>query len=132
MFHKLSEFIFILKKLVNRERNRISRLNDLLNKDLRSGGRIEDSKKYFSVVEISGDSILSVISTYTHLSMCYDYINEYEHNGLDIYRTLGIVYHSGNERLTNKKIANCMLVCIYGFISVETLRAISEKKDKFY
>jgi len=132
MFHKLSEFIFILKKLVNRERNRISRLNDLLNKDLRSGGRIEDGKKCFSIVEISGDSILSVISTYTHLAMCYDYINEYEHNGLDIYRTLGIVYHSGNERLTNKKIANCRLVCIYGFISVETLRAISEKKDNFY
>ena len=134
MFHKLSEFIFILKKLVNRERNRISRLNDLLNKDLRRCGRIDGSKKYFSVVEISGDSILLVISTYTHLSMCYDYINVYvyEHNGLDISRTLGIVYHSGNERLTNKKIANCRLVCIYGFISVETLRAISEKKDKFY
>ena len=131
MFHKLSEFIFILKKLVNCERNRISRLNDLLNKDLRSK-RLEDGKKYFSVVDISGDSILSVIATYTHLSMCYDYINEYEHNHLDISRTLGIVYHSGNERLTNKKIANCRLVCVYGFISVETLKAIGEKKDKFY
>ena len=128
---KLSEFIFILKKLVNCERNRISRLNSLINKDLRSK-RLEDGKKYFSVVDISGDSILSVIATFTHLSMCYDYINEYEHNHLDISRTLGIVYHSGNERLTNKKIANCRLVCIYGFISVETLRAISEKKDKFY
>lgn len=129
---KLSEFIFILKKLVNRERSRVSRLNDLLNEDLRRGGHIEDSEKYFSVVEISGDSILSVISTYTHLTMCYDFINEYEHTGLDIYRTLGIVYHSGNERLTNKKIANCRLVCIYGFISVETLKSIGEKKDKFY
>jgi hypothetical protein len=100
--------------------------------DLRNGGRIEDNKKYFSVVEISGDSIVSAILTFTHLSMCYDYINDYEHNGLDINRTLGIVYHSGNERLTNKKIANCRLVCVYGFISVETLRSIGEKKDKFY
>ena len=129
---KLFEFIFILKKLVNRERNRISRLNRLLNMDLRNGGRIEDNKKYFSVVEISGDSIVSAILTFTHLSMCYDYINDYEHNGLGINRTLGIVYHSGNERLTNKKIANCRLVCVYGFISVETLRSIGEKKDKFY
>ena len=129
---KLSEFIFTLKELVNRERSRVSRLNDLLNENLRRCGHIEDGKKYFSVVEISGDSILSVISTYTNLAMCYDYINYYKHNGLEAHRTLGIVYHSGNERLTNKKIANCRLVCIYGFISVETLKSIGEKKDKFY
>ena len=128
---KLSEFIFILKTLVNRERRRISTLNDLFNKNLRSK-RLEDGKKYFSVVDISGDSILSVIATYTHLSMCYDYITFAEYGCLDISRTLGIVYHNANERLSNKKIANCRLVCVYGFISVETLRAISEKKDKFY
>ena len=132
MFHKLSEFIFILKKLVNRECNRISRLNDLINKDLRSSGRIEDGKKYFSVVEISGDSILSICATFSHLAMCYDYITFAEYGCLDINRTLGIVYHNANERLTNKKIANCRLVCVYGFISVETLKSIGEKKDKFY
>lgn len=130
--NKLSEFIFILKKLVNRERRRISLLNGLIDKNLHRSGRLEDNKKYFSVVDISGDSILCVCATFTHLSMCYDYITFGVYNCLDINRTFGIVYHSGNECLTNKKIASCRLVSLYGFISIETLRAVANKKDNFY
>ena len=131
MFHKLSEFIIIIRILVKRERRRIDLLNGLLGRNLR-GVKLDADDKYFSVVDISGDSILLVNATFTRLSDCYDYVTYFEYGGLDIGRTYGIVYHSGNERLTNKKIANCRLVCVYGFISVEMLRAISAKKDKFY
>lgn len=122
----------ILTSLYRRESGRLALLERLRGNDKRLSGGVEKDRKYFSVVEISGDSILYVCATFTHLSMCYDYITFGEYNRLDINRTFGIVYHNGNERLSNKRLVSCKLVCIYGFISVETLRAISEKKDKFY
>jgi hypothetical protein len=131
MFEKLTDFVFTLCSLVKQEQVRRNSFRLYL-RDSLNGRKLDAKQHYFSVVEITGDSIDYSLITFYDLASCYEYIRCRPNQGLDVGRTFGIVYHLGNERLTNKKIASCKLVCLFGFISVDTLKAIQNKEKNLY
>lgn len=126
---KLNDFFSILKSTAEREFSRRKINNELLNKSLKN---LKTDLRYFSVVEIIGDSIIGSIVTFEELEHCYHFIKTLSYEDSFPKTTLGIVYHQGKERLTHKKLASCSLVCLYGFISVETLKSIENKHYNFY
>lgn len=125
---KLSIFFRILRDIVLREFNRRMVHDDM---ERRFPAVIMPEGKYYSVVTIEGDCIGSVLFTCSDLYDTYRWLGSYQYD-CEYGFSYGIVYHLGKERLRHKKVASCRIVCLYGYIFDETLRALSVKRDNFY